>query len=151
MSVVFSLFDLIYYLLLLVEKRYACEKISVMTTWYILFTGHTNRERFDVPLHHILLRHPLGAACAGLELGWVSITGHRHQNGHVVGSGAALKLTFSLQMMSENRVQASLKIFITKSTCTNSNKTLQLCNSVVTLHHHTANKQMANSNPLNVS
>ena len=28
----------------------------------------TNRERLDVPLHHVLLGHPLGAACAGLEL-----------------------------------------------------------------------------------
>lgn len=57
----------------------------------------TNRERFDVPLHHILLWHPLGTACAGLELRWVGITGHWHQNGHIVGSWPALKLTTSLQ------------------------------------------------------
>lgn len=60
------------------------------------FVG-TNREGLDVPLHHVLLRYPLGAACSGLELGRVRVAGHRHQNGHVVGSGAALELTPSLR------------------------------------------------------
>lgn len=68
-----------------------CTKCAVGNKlWYFL---DTNRERLDVPLHHVLLGHPLGAACAGLEFGWVSVTGHWHQNGHVVGSGPTLKLT----------------------------------------------------------
>ena len=57
----------------------------------------TNRERLDVPLHRALLRDPLGAARAGLELGRVRVAGHRHHDGHVVGSGATLKLTPSLR------------------------------------------------------
>lgn len=56
----------------------------------------TNRKRLDVPLHCILLRDPLGAACGGLEFGRVGITGHWHKNGHIVGSGAVLELTSSL-------------------------------------------------------
>lgn len=56
----------------------------------------THRERLDVPLHHVLLRNPLGASCARLELWGVSVAGHRHQDGHVVSRGAALKLTPSL-------------------------------------------------------
>lgn len=33
------------------------------------FCVYTNRERLDVPLNHVLLGNPLGAACGGLELG----------------------------------------------------------------------------------
>lgn len=61
------------------------------------FVFDTNRERLDIPLHCALFRHPLGAARAGLELGRVGITGYWHQNGDIVGSGAALKLTPRLQ------------------------------------------------------
>ena len=66
-------------------------------TYKLFFMFRTNRERLDVPLHHALLRDPLGAARAGLELGWVSVAGHRHHDGHVVGSGATLKLTPGLR------------------------------------------------------
>lgn len=55
--------------------------------------SETNREGLDVPLHCALFRHPLGTASAALEPGGVGVTGHRHQDGHVVGGGAALKLT----------------------------------------------------------
>lgn len=74
------------------------------------FAFETNRERLDIPLHCALFRHPLGAACAGLELGWVGVTGHRHQNGNVVGSGAALKLTPRLQKTTPlNKTTRSLR------------------------------------------
>lgn len=57
----------------------------------------TDGEGLDVPLHHVLLGDPLGAARGGLELGRVGVAGHRHQDGHVVGSGAALELTAGLR------------------------------------------------------
>lgn len=67
-----------------------------------MLLGRTNREGLDVPLHHVLLGHPLGAAGAGLELGRVGIAGHRHQYGHVVSSGAALELTPGLREVTED-------------------------------------------------
>lgn len=36
-------------------------------------------------------------ACAGLKFGRVSVTRHGHQDNHVVGSGAALKLATGLR------------------------------------------------------
>lgn len=59
----------------------------------------TDREWLDIPLHRTLFRHPLGAACGGLELGWVGITGHWYQNGYVVGCGPSLEVTASLREM----------------------------------------------------
>lgn len=65
----------------------------------------TDGEGLDVPLHHVLLGDPLGAARGGLELGRVGVAGHRHQDGHVVGSGAALELTAGLRRATASTIR----------------------------------------------
>lgn len=58
---------------------------------------HPYRERLDGPHHQVLLWHIFGTACAGFELGRVSITRDRDPHLHIICHRLFFKLSLCLK------------------------------------------------------